>query len=85
MVIRALGEPIGEADLRIDHTGGHGDARLFSIGDDFLQAELAVAEHGDKGNEHGVLRWLGITRLVGTMQASCHDSAGVQPSEAASQ
>jgi hypothetical protein len=55
-MIRPLGEPIGNPDLRIDRTGRHGDSRLFAVGDDFLEAELAVAENGDKCNEHGVLR-----------------------------
>jgi hypothetical protein len=51
-----MSEPIGNADLRIHRAGCHGDTRLFTVGDDFLQAELAVAENGDKSDEHDVLR-----------------------------
>jgi len=52
-----MGEPIGNPDLRIHRTSRHGDPRLFAVGDDFLEAELAVAENGDKSNEHDVLRY----------------------------
>jgi hypothetical protein len=51
-LIRTIGQPLGNADLRVDLTGCHGDARQLAGGDDFLEAELAVAENGDKGNEH---------------------------------
>ena len=52
LAIRTFGQPIGDADLRIDLTGGHGDARLIAGGNDLLKTELAVAENSDKGNEH---------------------------------
>jgi hypothetical protein len=55
LVIRAVGEPFGNADLRIDLTGRHGDARLVTGGDDLLKAQRTVAENGDKSNEHGDL------------------------------
>src|SRR5580693_5878565 len=55
LVIRAVGEPFGNADLRVDLTGGHGDARLLTGGDDLFQAQRAVAENGDKSDEHGDL------------------------------
>src|SRR3954447_896223 len=56
LVIRTMGEPLGNADLRMDHAGRHGDAGLITRGNDFLQAQLAVAENSDKSNEHGDLR-----------------------------
>src|SRR5664279_5561285 len=37
-MVRAIGEPIGNADLPLDRTGRHGDSRLLTIGDDLLQA-----------------------------------------------
>jgi hypothetical protein len=27
---------------------------LIAVGDDLLQADLAVAQQGDEGNEHGI-------------------------------
>src|SRR5947207_1178493 len=56
LVVRTMGEPLGNADLRVDHAGRHGDAGLITGGNDFLQAQLAVAENSDKSNEHGDLR-----------------------------
>src|SRR4051812_1697492 len=56
LVIRTMGEPLGNADLRVDHACRHGDAGLITGGNDFLQAQLAVAENSDKSNEHGDLR-----------------------------
>ena len=48
-----MGEPFGNTRLRVYLTAGHRDARLFAIGYDFLQTELtAVAQNGDKGDEH---------------------------------
>jgi len=55
LVIGAVGEPFGNADLRIDLTGRHGDARLLTGGNDFLQAKLAVTENSDESNKHGHL------------------------------
>jgi len=56
VVIRPLGEPIGNSDLRVYRTGTERDAGLITGGDDFLKAKLAVAENSDKSNEHGDLR-----------------------------
>lgn len=53
LAIRALGEPVGNSDLRVDRAGAHGDAGLVTGGDDFFETELAVAENGDESNEHG--------------------------------
>ena len=54
--IRALGEPVGDSNLRVDRAGAHGDARLVTGGDDFFETKLAVAENGDESDEHGDLR-----------------------------
>jgi hypothetical protein len=56
-MIRAVGEPLGNADLAIDLTGRDGDTRLVTVGDDFLQTQLAVAENGDERNKHGDPSW----------------------------
>src|SRR5258708_5449305 len=56
LVIRTVGEPIGNTDLPVDLTGGHGDARLLTGGNNFLHAELGIAENGDKSNKHDGLR-----------------------------
>jgi hypothetical protein len=56
VAIRPLGEPVGNSDLRVDRAGAHGDAGLVTGGDDFFETELAVAENGDKSDEHGDLR-----------------------------
>src|SRR4051812_22095358 len=73
-VIRTFGEPIGNTDLSTDLAGGHGDAGLLTGGDDFLEAELAVAENGDKSNEHGGLSLVMMARSRQLMQSSCHYS-----------
>jgi len=54
--IRALGEPVGNADLRVDRAGAHGDSGLVAGGDDLFETKLAVAENGDESDEHGDLR-----------------------------
>ena len=54
--IRALGEPVGDTDLRVDRAGAHGDAGLVAGGDDLFETELAVAENSDESDEHGDLR-----------------------------
>ena len=54
--IRPLGEPVGDADLRVDRTRAHGDAGLVAGGDDLFETKLAVAENGDESDEHGDLR-----------------------------
>jgi hypothetical protein len=51
--IRSLGEPVGDSDLRVDCAGAHGDAGLVAGGNDLFETELAVAENGDKSDEHG--------------------------------
>jgi hypothetical protein len=53
-MIRTISEPLGNANLRVYLTGSHGDARLLTGGNDFLQAQLAVAENSDKSNKHVV-------------------------------
>ena len=56
--IRPLGEPVGDADLRIHCAGAHGDAGLVTRGDDLFHAELSIAEDGDERNKHdGLYRW----------------------------
>ena len=54
--IRPLGEPVGNADLRVDRAGAHGDAGLVAGGDDLFETKLAVAENRDESDEHGDLR-----------------------------
>jgi hypothetical protein len=71
LVIRAVGEPFGDADLGMDLAGSHGDARLITGGDDLLQAQRAVAENGDKSNEHG--------DLFLTVNPACQIHAGFVP------
>src|SRR5271169_1837472 len=53
--VRAVGEPLSNANLPVDLAGSHGDARLLAIGNDLFQTELSVAENSDKGNKHGDL------------------------------
>lgn len=36
--VGTFGQPLGDADLRVDLTGSHRDARLITGGDDFLNA-----------------------------------------------
>jgi len=36
--VGTLGQPLGNTDLPVDLTGRHGDARLITGGDDFLNA-----------------------------------------------
>jgi hypothetical protein len=56
-----MGDPLGNAGLRVYLTGSHRDARLIAIGNDFLQAQLAaVAEDGNKSNKHRHLPRCGI-------------------------
>jgi hypothetical protein len=52
LVVGAIGEPLGNTNLRVYLTGSHGDARLLTGGNDFLQAKLAVAENRDESNKH---------------------------------
>jgi hypothetical protein len=64
-VIRTVSEPLGNANLTIYLASSHADARLLTGGNDFFQAQLSVAEYGDKGNKHGDLRLTRNTRSVG--------------------
>jgi hypothetical protein len=57
LMIRTISEPLGNTHLGAYLTGGHGDPRLLTCGNDFLQTQLAVAENSDKSNKHGNLRW----------------------------
>jgi hypothetical protein len=52
-VIRTLGEPIGNTDLGVYGAPTHGNAGQLAVGNDFLEAKLRVAEHGDDSDEHG--------------------------------
>lgn len=38
LMIGTISEPLGNTDLRVDLTGSHGDARLLTVGNDFLHA-----------------------------------------------
>ena len=51
-----LASPSANTNLHVYLTGSHGNARLLTGGNDFLQALLAVAENSDKSNKHGGLR-----------------------------
>jgi hypothetical protein len=53
--IRAVGEPLSNANLPVDLASSHGDARLLTGGYDLLQAELAIAENSH--DKHGDLHW----------------------------
>jgi hypothetical protein len=71
-MIRTVGEPLGNSNLRIYLTGSHGDARLLTGGNDFLRTQLAVAENSDKSNKHGDPSLMKNTRSGQPMQGSCH-------------
>jgi hypothetical protein len=45
-------KPVGDANLRVYLAASHGDARLLTVGNNFLEAKLAVAENGDKCDKH---------------------------------
>jgi len=70
-MVRAVGEPIGDADLSIDLTGRHGDSGLLAGGDDFLHAQLAVAENGDESNKHRCPSLVSKNPAIVFMQGSC--------------
>src|SRR6266436_5601606 len=70
-MIRTFSEPVGNTDLPVYLTGRHGDAGHLTVGNDFLQAERAVAENGYKSNKHGDLSLMRNTRSVQPMQSSC--------------
>jgi hypothetical protein len=52
--VRAVLKPLGDACLCVNLAIHHRDAGQIAVGDDFLQTNLAVAQHGDKRNEHGI-------------------------------
>jgi hypothetical protein len=52
LTVGTIGQPLGNADLRVDLTGSHRDAGLLTGRDDLLHAQLAVAENSDEGNKH---------------------------------
>lgn len=52
--VRTVLKPLGDARLRVNLAFHHGDTGLIAVGDDLLQADLAVAQQGDEGNEHGI-------------------------------
>jgi hypothetical protein len=68
-MIRTLGKPVGNTNLRVYLTGSHGDARLLAGGNDFLETELAVTEDSDKSNKHDDL-WLLPIPIVLPTQAN---------------
>src|SRR5229473_7964014 len=70
-MIRTFGEPVGNTDLPVYLAGHHGDAGHLTVGNDFLQAKLAVAENGDKSDKHGNLSLMRNARSVQPMQSSC--------------
>jgi hypothetical protein len=47
-------KPLGDASLCMDLTVHHRNTGLIAVGDDLFQADLAVAEQGDEGNEHAI-------------------------------
>jgi hypothetical protein len=52
--------------------GSHGDARLLTVGNDFLKAQLAVAENSDKSNKHGGPFLKEEYPVSAAMQSLCH-------------
>jgi len=54
--VRSFSQPISKADLRMELTRSHRDARLFAGGHDLLHAELAVAQKSNEGDKHSNLR-----------------------------
>src|SRR6202171_1036582 len=70
-MIRTLWEPVGNTDLPVYLAGRHGDAGHLTVGNDFLQAEWAVAENGYKRKKHGTLSLMRNARSVQPLQSSC--------------
>jgi hypothetical protein len=70
LMIRTLGKPVGNTNLRVYLTGSHGDARLLAGGNDFLETELAVTEDSDKSNKHDDLCLLPIPIVLVPIQVS---------------
>jgi hypothetical protein len=68
--IRTVLKPLGDARLCMDLTVHHRNAGLIAVGDDLLQADLAVAQHGDESNEHRI-SINGADSAHFTMQRSC--------------
>jgi hypothetical protein len=52
--VRTILKPLGDARLCMNLALHHGDTGLIAVGDDLFQADLAIAQHGDEGNEHGI-------------------------------
>ena len=52
--VGAILKPLGDTRLGMNLAIHHGDAGLITVGDDLFQADLAVAQKCDEGNEHGV-------------------------------
>src|SRR3954462_10568123 len=69
-VIRAVGEPLGNADLPIDLARRDGDARLVAVGDDLFETQLAVAENSDERDKPGDPSWCKPGQVL-VKQASC--------------
>src|SRR5262249_30144876 len=52
--VRSILKPLGDAGLGMDCTIHHRDGRQITVGHDLFHADLAVAQQGDKSNEHEV-------------------------------
>ena len=60
--IRTILKPLGDARLGMNLTVHHRNAGLVAVGDNLFEADLAVAQQCDEGNEHGIsiqmIRWI---------------------------
>jgi hypothetical protein len=65
LMIRAIGKPLGYSALGVYLARSHGDARLLTVGDNFLQAQRTVAENSDKCDKHGDL---GLKNVIQRLQ-----------------
>jgi hypothetical protein len=54
-MIRTTGKPVGYSNLGVCLAGSHSDSGLLTIGNNLLQAQLAVAEKSDKCDKHNHL------------------------------
>jgi hypothetical protein len=54
LAVGAILKPFGDAELGVNRAIHHRDAGLLAVGNDLLQADLAVAQKRHKRNEHGI-------------------------------